>query len=402
MIQTREKTKVAFAHNNITPNTQGIMAGITEYMRNKGDWQLIVWPDTSIESLQFLKNRGCKGAFVSVQTSTKAQQLIEVGIPIIAVSTLQNMLHLPYISADSEQVAGMAFQYFSKKNFLNFAFYGSTDARWSSERMNYFSQLVARSGRPLHVYNGEQIPVINELIPFTRLWIDTILNRGQQQLIQWLRDLPKPVAVLASCDILACHLCNVADEADLKIPEEVAILGINNDQALCNLCDPPLSSITFNFKKAGLDAARLMDRIISSRESLEGQWIHIQPLYVKSRGSTDSYAIDDPDVVKALKFIGANSSEPLQVDDVAHHVCISKRSLQMKFQKALGRSVHEEIIHAHFEVAKTLLLDTELPIDAISLRSGFHYTTNMRRAFKELTGMLPHKFRAAHQSARFA
>lgn len=397
-MQAKEKIKIAFAHNNITPNTQGIMAGITEYMRNKGDWQFIVWPDTSLESLEFLKKRGCRGAFVSIQTSTKAQQLLEIGMPIIAVSTLQNMLNLPYISADSDQVSKMAFDYLSKRSFRNFGFFGLTDARWSQERMNCFSRLVSQSGRQLHVFHGDHLSVINELIPFSRLWIDTILHKGQQRLIDWLRELPKPIAILASCDILACHLSNVANEAELNIPDDVAILGINNDQALCNLCDPPLSSITFNFKKAGTEAARLMDKIISGKEPLQGQWISIQPLYVKSRGSTDSYAVDDLDVVKALKYIRANSPEPLQVDDVARHVCISKRSLQMKFQKCLGHSVHEEIIHAHFDVAKTLLVDTDMPIDKIAVRSGFHYTTNMRRAFKELTGMLPHRYRAAHGS----
>jgi LacI family transcriptional regulator len=397
-MQTKEKIKVAFAHNNITHNTQGIMAGINEYMRSRGDWQLIIWPDTSLESLEFLKNRGCKGAFVSVQTSTKAQQLVQLGIPVIAVSTLQDMLNLPFVSADPEQTSKMAFDYLTKKNFRNFAFFGLTEARWSQERLDCFSRYVSHAGHRLHVYGGEQISISNELIPFTRLWIDTTLHKGQQQLIDWLKDLPKPVAILASCDILACHLSNVANEAELKIPDEVAILGINNDPALCTLCDPPLSSITFNFKKAGSDAARLMDRLISRKEALQGQWVAIQPLYVKSRGSTDSYAIDDPDVIKAMKYILSNSAEPLQVDDIARYVCVSKRSLQMKFQKSLGRSVHEEIIHAHFEIAKTLLIDTDLPIDKIALRSGFHYTTNLRRAFKEMTGMLPHKYRFTHRS----
>jgi LacI family transcriptional regulator len=397
-MQAKEKIKIAFAHSNITHNTQGIMAGITEFLRSRGDWQLIIWPDTSLESLEFLKNRGCKGAFVSVQTSTKAQQLLQLGIPIIAVSTLQNMHNLPFITADSEQLSRLAFDYLSKKNFRNFAFFGLTEARWSQDRMNFFSQYVTRAGHKLHVYEGEQASITNEMIPFARLWIDSTMKKGQHQLVKWLRELPKPVAILSSCDILGCHLSSVAAEADLKIPDEVAILGVNNDHALCNLCDPPLSSITFNFKKAGLDAAQLMDRIISGKESLQGQWIRIQPLYVKSRGSTDNYAVNDPDVVKAMKYITVNCAEPLQVDDIARHVCVSKRSLQMKFQKTLGRSVHEEIIHAHFEVAKTLLLDTDLPIEKIAARSGFHYTTNLRRAFREMTGMLPNKYRLVHRS----
>lgn len=393
---TRDKIKVAFAHHNISHNTQGIMAGITDYMRNKGDWQLIVWPDSSLESLKFLKQRGCKGAFVSIQTSTKAQQILEIGIPVIAVTALQDMLNLPFISADSEQVAIMAFEYLTQKHFKNFAFFGLTEALWSSDRLNYFKRCVGQSGRTVHVYEGPQLSITTE-IPFARLWTEMILHKGQAELITWLRQLPKPVAILASCDTLACHLSNVAREAGLAIPDEAAILGINDEQALCNLCDPPLSSIAFNFKKAGYDAAQLMDALISGRDALRGQCIHIRPAYVKSRGSTDIFAIDDADVIAALTYIRKNCHTPLQVDDVANAVCISKRSLQMKFQKTLARSVHDEIVHAHFELAKSLLIDTNMPIDEIAVRSGFHYTTNMRRVFKEQTGMLPHKYRHAHR-----
>lgn len=395
----KQKIKIAFAHSNISHNTQGIMAGITEYVRARGDWQLIVWPDSSFESLDFLKQRGCRGAFVSIQTSTKAQQLLDLDMPVVALSALQTMLNLPFISADSQQVAHSAYDYLTRKNFRHFGFFGLTEARWSCQRMEHFSQLVEQAGGALHVYQGEQISITSELIPFAKLWIDMILNRGQQELVAWVTQLPKPIAILASCDILACHLSNVVREAGFSIPDEVAILGVNNDHALCNLCDPPLSSIAFNLKKAGYDAAQLMDTLVSGKDSLRGQWIKILPAYVKSRGSTDIFAIDDPDVVMALKFIRKNRHEPLQVDDVARHACVSKRSLQMKFQKALGRSVHDEIVHAHFEIARTLLIETDLPIDIIASRSGFHYTTNMRRAFKEITGLLPHSYRRGHRSA---
>lgn len=395
----KSKIKVAFAHSHISHNTQGIMAGINEYIRTKGDWQLIIWPDSSLESLEFLRQRGCQGVFASIQTSTKAQQLLGLGMPVIAVSALQTMLDLPFISADSEQVARTAFEYLTRKNFTNFAFFGLTEARWSRERMQHFSQLVEQAGGRLHVYQNEQISITSETTPFAKLWIDTILNKGQQELVSWLSQLPKPIAILASCDILACHMSNVALEAGFHIPDEVAILGVNNDQALCNICDPPLSSIAFNFKKAGYDASRLLDALINGQESMQGQWVRILPSYVKSRGSTDIFAIDDPDVVLALKYIRKNRHEALQVDDVARHACVSKRSLQMKFQRILGRSVHDEIIHAHFEIARALLIETDLPIDKVAMRSGFHYTTNMRRAFKEITGLLPHKYRQSHRSS---
>lgn len=150
----KEKTKIAFVHNSITQNTQKIMSGITDYVKANTNWQLIVWPDSSLESLAFLKRRNCKGAFVSVQTSTKAQQILDLGMPVVAFSTLQTMHSLPYISADSEKVAQTAYDYFVRRRFTNFAFFGLTEARWSLERKNHFARCVAADRRNLYIYEG--------------------------------------------------------------------------------------------------------------------------------------------------------------------------------------------------------------------------------------------------------
>jgi LacI family transcriptional regulator len=395
----KEKTKIAFAHNNINHNTEELMAGITEYLRDKGSWQLIVWPDSSQESLSFLKQRGCKGAFVSTPTTTKAKELLQLGIPVIAISTLQDMANLPFVSANSNEIAKLACEYFLKKKFRNFAFFGLTQAKWSLDRMESFSSYLARQNYKVHVFKEEQIPITNDFAPFTALWINTILNtRQQKQLAEWFKQLPKPTAILAGCDIFACHLCNVAKEAGFKVPDEIAILGVDDDQAICNICDPPLSSIALNFKKAGYDAAKLLDKIISGQQTMQGQYIKIQPTHIESRGSTDIFAINDPDIVQVLKYIRQNSNKPLQIDEIASYVYISKRSLQLRFRKALGRSIHDEIVQAHFDIAKALLIETNLPIDEIAARSGFLYTSNMRRAFKQLASLLPQKYRRQYNS----
>jgi LacI family transcriptional regulator len=394
----KEKIKIAFAHNNITHNTEGLMAGISEYIRDKGNRQLIIWPDCSQRSLMFLKERGCKGAFVSIQTTIKAEELLRIGIPVIGVATIQNMLDLPFVSANSKEVAQMACDYLLNKKFANLAFFGLTQARWSTERLEYFSQYLNKQGYNVHVFKEKQVLLRNDVTPFTRLWINSALNTGQQKLIDWLKQLPKPVAILASCDIFACYLINVAKEAGFNIPDEIAILGINNDNALCNICDPPLSSIAFNFKKAGYDAAKLLDKMIAGNAAMQGQCIEIQPTHVETRGSTDIYAINDPAIVQAMKYIRENSNAPLQVDAVARHVCMSKRLLQLRFHNLIGKSVHDEIIQAHFEIAKAMLIETNLPIDEIATHSGFHYTSNMRRAFINNTGMLPQKYRQLYRA----
>jgi LacI family transcriptional regulator len=394
----KEKIKIAFAHNNITHNTEGLMSGISQYIHDRGDRQLIIWPDCSLKSLTFLKERGCKGAFVSVQTTIKAQERLAIGIPVIGVASIQDLLNLPFISANSKDVAQMAGEYLLKKKFKNFAFFGLTQAKWSSERLEHFSRYLDNEGYTVNIFKEKQVLLTNDPTPFTKLWIKTTLNTGQEKLIDWLKILPKPVAILASTDIFACHLINVASEVGLDIPEEIAILGINNDNAICNICDPPLSSIAFNFKQAGYNAAKLLDKMISGHETMHGQCIEIEPTHVETRGSTDVYAIDDSAIIQAMKYIRQNGNTPLQVDEVANHICMSKRLLQMKFHDLIGKSVHDEIIQAHFEIAKAMLIETNLSIDEVAVRSGFHYTSNMRRAFQKITGMLPQKYRQLHHA----
>lgn len=374
------------------------MAGVSEYVQNKGTWQLIVWPESSVQSLSFLKQRGCRGAFVSTATSTKAKEILKIDMPVIALAAMQETFELPFVSANSEIVAKLACEYFLKRKFENFAFFGLTGAKWSLERMEFFSRCLAEAGCKVNVFKKEEeISITDNFLPFTTLWKSTTLNKRQQpQLAEWLRQLPKPTAILASCDILACHLINTAKEANLKIPEQVAILGVNDDHTICNICDPPLSSVSLNFKKAGYDAARLLDELILGRQTMNGQYIEIQPTHIESRGSTDVFVIDDADIIRVLNYIRQNSNKPLQVDEIANNVYISKRSLQLKFRKILGRSIHDEIVQAHFENAKTLLVETNLSIDKIARQSGFLNTANLRRAFKQLAGMLPQKYRQQH------
>lgn len=390
--------KIAFAHNENGHNDKGIGQGITRYIRNEGRFQLIAWPDTSLDSIAFLRKQDCKGIIACIPTTVKANQMSKFGLPIIAYSTLQDMGKLPYITTDSRQVAKLAFEYLSNKQFEHFAFFGLTEARWSGERLNYFSDFVSRSGHTLHVFEGKPLQMTQNLPGFAKLWVDTTMKRGQQDLLKWIVELPKPVAILASCDILGCHLSYLIQETGLSIPDDIAVLGIDNNESLCNICSPHLSSIALNLDKAGYDAAQLLDQIISGKEQLKGQQIKIQPMLVKERASTDIFAIDDQDVLNALKYIHMHNQKPIQVEDVARHLCVSKRSLQMKFQQILKTSIHDEIVHSHFNIARQLLLETDLSIEEIAIRSGFHYSSNMRRAFQDITGMLPHKFRQFHQT----
>lgn len=392
----KDQVKIAFVHAEHGHNDKGISSGITDYVRSKGHCQLIAWPDPSYDSLSFLKQQGCQGAIVNIQTTEKAERLREVGIPIIAYSTIQDMGDLPFISTDSRQVAKIAFDYLIGKQFTNFAFFGLTEARWAQERLQYFSEFVSQAGYTLDVFKTKPTHVTN-LTSFVQLWIDATLKESGNELIDWLKQLPKPVAILASCDLLGCHLSIFIKEAGLSTPDDAAVLGIDNNESVCNICTVPLSSIALNLNKAGYDAAELLDNIITGKVKAKGQRIIIQPMHVVERASTDIFAVSDEDVIRALKYIHSHCHEPLQVGEIADHVCVSKRSLQWKFQHFLNKSIHEVIILAHFRKARALMNETDLPIEQIALDSGFGSSAKMRRAFLDHAGLLPHKYRQIQQ-----
>jgi len=392
------QTKIAFVHSENGYNDIAIGSGIDDYVLANQHLQLITWPDPSFESLSFLKRQGCAGAIVNVRLAETAKKLAKLNIPIIAYSCLQNVGPFPYITTDSKKVTETAFDYFSKKQFVNFAFFGLTEARWAHRRLEFFYEIVTDAGHQLHVFETEPGAISDDLTSFIQLWTGYAMTKSRVELVDWLNKLPKPVAILASCDILGCYLSYFVEEAGFSIPNEVAILGIDNNESICKICNSPLSSIALNLSKAGYDAVELLDKMISGKEKARGQRIRIEPLHVIERASTDIFAIDDTYVIEAMKFIHEHSGEPLQVGEIAEHCCVSKRLLQSKFKDFLKQSIHDVIIGVHFQKARLMLIETNNSIEQISKESGFGTSSKMRRAFLSITGIGPQKYRHVHRS----
>jgi len=287
---------------------------------------------------------------------------------------------------------------FTKKQFKNFAFFGLTEARWTVERFETFSKVVTDAGLTLHSFESNPRHITNDLSSFINLWIGSAITEENRLLTEWLRQLPKPVAILASCDILACFLSTFVNECGFSIPGDIALLGVDNNESICNICSSPLSSISLNLNKAGYEAAALLEQLITGEEKPQGQQIKVEPVHVVERASTDVFAIKDEDVIMAMKYINDNIDQPLQVSEVAEHVCVSKRSLQCKFQHFLKHSIYEVLQQAHFQKARALLMETNHSIEKIALLSGFGTSARMRKAFLDITGLLPKKYRQIHQA----
>ena len=209
---------------------------------------------------------------------------------------------------------------------------------------------------------------------------------------KWLAELPKPIALMASNDERGREVLDAALEAGIAVPDDLAIIGVDNDDILCDLCDPPLSSVDFNTIKTGYDAAELMERLITGKVR-KPQTILSEPLCVVTRRSTNVYAMEDRKVAQAIGFIRDHAAEPIRVPDVLKAVPISRRALELRFKQVMKHSINDEILLAHLQRAKVLLQTTNLPVEEISYMAGFSSNSYMGDVFKKRLGTTPARYR---------
>jgi LacI family transcriptional regulator len=216
------------------------------------------------------------------------------------------------------------------------------------------------------------------------------------QLVTWLRDRKWPLALMVHNDLRARAIAQICRDEGISVPDDIAILGVDNDDLDCELSDPPLSSVCVPWRRIGYDAASLLDRMLEG-EAIEPSMIALPPIGVAERQSTDSVAVSDPEVVAAIRFIREHAHERTSVDDVLREVPIGRRSLEKRFRASLKRTPLEEIRRVHIERAKQLLATTDLSIHDVARRSGFGGSTWFSEAFHDLVGESPAHYRKRYQ-----
>ncbi|MCA9007909.1 MAG: substrate-binding domain-containing protein, partial [Planctomycetaceae bacterium] len=252
---------------------------------------------------------------------------------------------------------------------------------WSRWREAHFLECIQKAGFDCHTY--PQSTSRKQSLPW---------EVEQNRLAEWIRALPKPVGVMACYDIKAQQLLDVCRTINVSVPEEVAIIGVDNDEILCNLSEPPLSSVIPNTKLTGYEAAALLDRMIAGKKvSSEAQLI--KPLGIATRQSTDIQAIDDKLISDAVRLIRQQACDGINVQDVLKSIPLSRRVLESRFQKIIGRSPHEEIMRIRLDRVKQLLEETELSLIEIAERTGFRHAEYLNVAFKKQTGTTPGTYR---------
>lgn len=312
-------------------------------------------------------------------------KLIQKGLPtIVAIHTREQIPNIPYVLTDHEAIGKMGAEYMMHLGFKHFAFCGFEDMFWAKLRCQGFTDTINQAGFSPFTYGTKVKPVS---------WSKTL-----DSLKEWASTLPLPIGVMASHDDLAIHLIEACHKAGLHIPDDIAILGVNNeDLFFCNLMSPPLSSLVLKVEEAGYQTAQLMEQLLNG-EKMEGQKIIIKPSHVISRQSTNILAIDDKELRTALRFIRDNARMPIQVEDVVKSTSLSRRVLEKKFRKQVNSTILEEINKIKIAQIQLVLRETDMSTEQISNYMNFSSRSNFNRFFLRETGLTPKTFRTKTQS----
>ncbi|MBS0265008.1 MAG: substrate-binding domain-containing protein [Planctomycetes bacterium] len=365
-----------------------IVRGIRVFSESNPQWVFTpIAPEPgAIESIRPLD---LNGLIAHIFTGELADALLRLRKPVVNVSGVLPELKIPRVIADHEQVGRLAAEHFFDRGLRQFGFVGYTNHEFSTGRELGFRREIERAGFTTSSYLSN-----DRLHPEpTGLW------RWDDKLEHWLIGLPRPVGVLCSHDIQGVQLSEVCHRVGLRVPDDIALLGVDDDDLFCTLARPPLSSIALPGERIGFEAARMLHGLLSrSKKRLQPWTVKLPSPGVMTRRSSDILAIEDGEVAKAVRYIRANALTPMGVPDILETVAVSRRSLERRFRAILGRGLAEEICRVRIAKAKELLSETEIPIAQVATNSGFSEAKHLSTAFRRKTGLTPTEFRFSNRT----
>ncbi len=364
-----------------------LLRGIVRYARLHGPWSFYVTPGDFEQAVPKMRQWGGTGIIARITTPAAAKAIVALRLPTIALDLQEDQLHAPCplakmgeVSSDSLHAAQMAAEHLLERKFLHYAFVGVAGQVWSDRRERSFCERITAAGFRPYVY------------PFPKSKRRQAWDCEQAILAEWLRKLPKPVGLMACNDERGLQVLEACRAGGIDVPEEIAVVGVDNDELLCEVSDPPLSSVALNAEQGGYRAAALLDQMMRSRQR-KPQRLSVEPLCVITRRSTDIVALDDGEVARSLRFIRDNAANSIDIHDVVKHVQLSRRALEMRFKKAVGRTIHAEIMRVRMEQAKRLLMESDLSIPKVASAAGFKTASYFVQVFRQEVGLTPARYR---------
>jgi LacI family transcriptional regulator len=380
--------KIALSLQMASHYDRGILRGIAAFAREHKHWSLHIEVDHQRSLPNFLR-WGFDGMIADFDDSKIARAVIAVGKPVVAVGGgaggYSASSGVPYVISDDAGIARLAAEHLLDCGLQHFAYCGYTATRvnvWSALRGKAFAARLADAGHRCEIFNAGQIT-------------DSNWQRMQRQLVTWLRNLPKPVGIMACNDWRARNVFEACRIAELHIPNDVAVIGVGSDELLCELVDPPLSSVPHHCFEIGYQAASVLEKMMRGQSPDQSRYL-IPPLGLVARQSTDLLAVDHPVVATAVRLVWAEASRGLTATQLAVRVGLSRSSLDIQFKERLGRTVDQELRRVRLAYAMDLLVHSQMSLCDIARVSCLGNAEYLNALMRKHHRMTPVQYRMAH------
>ena len=372
-----------------------VIRGVAAYLQRGPGWSIYIAENNLKEQrLSDLCNWGVDGVVADFDNPTVASAVVSSRLPAVGFGSGYGWYapesRIPYFFTNNQAIARLAADHLLDRGFQNFAYCGyrrNATNGWSEERQREFTKHARARGFGCHVYRG-------------RYWNSPRWADIQDALCAWLVSLPKPVGLMAANDNRARQVLEACRVSGLQVPDQVAVVGVDNDEVLCRLCSPLLTSIEQGAERIGYEAASLLDGIMRGKSPLKKRYV-VDPVGVVTRRSSDVLRVTDPLVAKAMIFIREHACEGIKVPRVVVAANASRSGLEARFKAEFGRTLHSAILNVQLERAKSLVTETSLSPKEIAAATGFKSVQHMSSLFRRAVGLPPAAYRRTLRAGFF-
>ena len=393
----RQKRTVALLVESSRIYGRGLLKGIAQYIHGTYGWR-VLHQERGLDD--FLPDWFVAGKFdgilARIEHPSAAELIAKLGRPAVDLRGLLPLPGVPFVATDDRATVDLALEHLRARGFRHLAFCGFGETDFSESRANFFLEYIGRLGLDVHIHRSPPAPGrLSTTASEARALV------SDSKLPQWILSLPKPIGLLACNDARGRQVLDACRSCGVHVPDEVAVIGIDNDDVFCELSDPALSSVIPDCQRIGYEAAAMLDRMMSGSPGFVGS-LTIEPLGVVTRQSTDMLAIDDPQIVAALRYIRDYAAAGITVDNVLDHLArtgraaVSRSTLDKRFAWHLGRSIKQEILRVRIMRIKSLLQDTHYSLAKIAEMVALPHPEQLSTLFKRETAETPGEFRKRH------
>ena len=363
-----------------------LLAGLVDYSRRKEQWIVRRMPPSYKAKIgipgviRVAKEWDVNAVIAQFEPTDEVGLFAENGIVAIAQDYKKKFSSIPNVTGDYLGTGRMAARFFIDRGFRNFGFFGFNDVCWSDERCEGFRREVdeAGFGGSFYAYRMQEIEMV---------W-----HYQRNRLREWLATVPKPIAIMACDDNQGSNLIEACHDTGIKIPSEVSVIGVDNDESLCNLGSTTLTSVLMDIERGGRETAALVERLVADPKAPVADVV-LKPIKIVERMSTAAFATDDQQILKAILFIHQNVLKKISVGDVMAEAALSRRLLERRFKSVTGKTLYEYITELKLKHFAEQLQETDLQVMEIALSMGENDTKSISRRFKQIYGCTPGEWR---------